>query len=146
MTQVPFKGAADAMTALLSGTIDLMFDYAVTVTPQVHGGSITALATTAKSRLRELPDVPTFTELGYPDISLRAWFGLLAPAGTPHKIVTRLEVALQKTLKDPDFKASIERQGSVVVEGVTGQAFADFIKSEKQRWRDLIKAAGVVAQ
>ncbi|WP_158215211.1 Bug family tripartite tricarboxylate transporter substrate binding protein [Candidimonas nitroreducens] len=146
MTQVPFKGAADAMTALLSGTIDLMFDYAVTVTPQVHSGSIAALATTAKSRLSRLPNVPTFTELGYPDISLRAWFGLLVPAGTPHNVVARLETALQKTLSDPEFKAPIESQGSVAVEGVTGRAFADFIKSEKQRWKDLIKAAGIVPQ
>ncbi|CAM3951047.1 ABC transporter substrate-binding protein [Bordetella tumbae] len=146
MTDVPFRGSTDGMTALLSGNIDFMFDYAVSVAPKVQSGSLAALATTANKRLHELPDVPTFAELGYPEINLRAWFGLLVPAGTPRDAVTKLETALQMTLNDPEFEKAIENQNSVVVKGLTGPAFGDFIAAERLRWRDLIKAAGVVPQ
>ncbi|MDO9435383.1 tripartite tricarboxylate transporter substrate binding protein [Hydrogenophaga sp.] len=140
---VPFKGSADAMTALLSGTIDYMFDYAVSVTPQVRSGAIVALATTSTARLKELPGVPTTAEAGLPDVRLSSWFGLLAPAGTPRDIIAKLEGSLRKTLRDPEFRRGVESQGSAVVENITGAAFGQFIKTEKERWKDLVEAAGV---
>lgn len=141
-THVPFKGSADAMTALLSGTIDFMFDYAVSVMPQVRGGAIAALATTSNARLKELPDVPTTTEAGLADVHLTSWFGLLAPAGTPQDVIARLEGALRNTLRDPEFIRGVESQGSAVVENLTGAAFGNFIKAEKERWKALVEAAG----
>lgn len=140
---IPFKGSADAMTALLSGTIDYMFDYAVSVTPQVRSGAIVPLATTANARLKDLPEVPTTAEAGLPDVQLSSWFGLLAPAGTPRDVVARLEDSLRKTVRDAEFRRGVESMGSAVVEDMTGAAFGRFITSEKQRWKELVEAAGV---
>jgi len=144
MPPVAYKGAAPMMNDLLSGQIKIGFDEVLTSMQQIRAGKLIAIATTGSTRWPALPDVPTIAELGgsLADYEVTGWFGLLAPAGTPPRIVNRLGDVLQKAFADKDFRQRIYDQGSEPV-GSSPQVFKVFIAAEYQRWGELIRAAGI---
>ena len=112
VTHIPYRGAAAAITAILAGEVDMMFDNLPSAMGQIQAGKVTALAVTTVQRSKALPDVPTLVELGMPDFDVSAWFGLAAPAGVPPAIVSRLEQALDKVSKQPEVAVAMLRQGA----------------------------------
>lgn len=144
MPPVAYKGAAPMMNDLLGGQIKIGFDEVLTSMQQIKTGKLIAIATTGAHRWPSLSDVPTIAELGGPlaDYEVTGWFGLLAPAGTPPKIVNRLSEVLQKAFADKAFQQRIYDQGSEPV-GSTPEVFKAFIASEYQRWGELIRVAGI---
>jgi tripartite-type tricarboxylate transporter receptor subunit TctC len=132
------------MNDLLSGQIKIGFDEVLTSMQQIKAGKLFPVATTGAARWPALPDVPAIAELGGPfaDFEVTGWFGLLAPAGTPPRIVNRLGDALQKAFADKAFRQRIYEQGSEPV-GNSPDAFKAFIATEYQRWGELIRVAGI---
>ena len=112
ITHVPYRGAAAAITALLSGEVDMMFDNLPSAIGQIQAGKLRALAVTTAQRSRALPDVPTLAEAGMDGFNVSAWFGVAAPAGLPAPVATRLADALQKVVQQPEVAVAMQRQGA----------------------------------
>lgn len=145
MTHVPYKGSAQSVTDLIGGQIQVIFEPLVSALPQVQAGKVRAIAVTGQRRAASLPDVPTSTEAGFPGVEVSAWYGLLAPAGTPDPIVSKLNQALNLALSDAATKTSLQTQGVDVSPGPP-QAFMDLIVGETARWRPIILKAGIRAE
>jgi tripartite-type tricarboxylate transporter receptor subunit TctC len=141
LTHVPYKGGGPAITDLVGGQTQLMFATPIEVMPQVQAGRLKVLATTAATRLAGLPDVPTVQESGYAGFEVHAWFGVLAPAGTPKPIVERLAGDLAHVVELPDVKDKLAGQ-SAQVALKPGDEFAAFIAAEKAKWDAVVKASG----
>ncbi|WP_374671836.1 tripartite tricarboxylate transporter substrate binding protein [Acidovorax temperans] len=112
ITHVPYRGSAAAITALLSGEVDMMFDNLPSAIGQIQAGKLRALAVTTAQRSTALPDVPTLAEAGMDGFNVSAWFGVAAPAGLPAPVATRLADALQKVVQQPEVAAAMQRQGA----------------------------------
>ena len=112
ITHVPYRGAAAAITALLSGEVDMMFDNLPSAIGQIQAGKLRALAVTTAQRSSALPDVPTLAEAGMEGFNVSAWFGVAAPAGLPAPVATRLADALQKVVQQPEVAVAMQRQGA----------------------------------
>ena len=112
ITHVPYRGAAAAITALLSGEVDMMFDNLPSAIGQIQAGKLRALAVTTAQRSTALPDVPTLAEAGMEGFNVSAWFGVAAPAGLPAPVATRLADALQKVVQQPEVAVAMQRQGA----------------------------------
>ncbi len=112
ITHVPYRGAAAAITALLSGEVDMMFDNLPSAIGQIQAGKLRALAVTTAQRSTALPDVPTLAEAGMEGFNVSAWFGVAAPAGLPASVATHLADALQKVVQQPEVAAAMQRQGA----------------------------------
>lgn len=140
-THVPYKGSGPAVSDLLGKRLDFMIDTGSMA--QVKGGNLTALAVASTRRIPFLPDVPTFEEAGIKDMVASAWYGIVAPAGTPPKVVETLNRAVNNALKDPQTHAQLEGMGAQVVEGSNSSAeFAAFMKSEIKRYGELVRMSG----
>src|SRR6267143_4575400 len=111
MTHVPDKGAGPALTDLLSGNIQLMFDTLGTALPPVKSGLLRPLAVSSKQRISDLPDVPTIAESGYPDYSVSVWYGISAPVKVPDDIAQKISASIDRALNDEVFRASLEKIG-----------------------------------
>src|SRR4051794_14166348 len=111
MVHVAYKGAAPALTDLLSGNIQLMFDTLGTALPPVKSGLLRPLAVSSKERISDLPDVPTIAESGYPDYVVSVWYGISAPSKLPDDIAQKLSASLDRALNDEAFRASLEKIG-----------------------------------
>ncbi|MCY0852859.1 tripartite tricarboxylate transporter substrate binding protein [Cupriavidus sp. D39] len=142
MLHVPYKGSAPAVSDLLAGQINLMFDSSVA--PYVKSGKLRALAVTSAKRSPVLPDVPTMAEAGLPGYEATAWFGILAPAGTPPSIVDKLNKNLVAILRDAEMRKWMQSQGADAI-GDTPSEFAAYIKTETAKWACVVKEAGVSA-
>jgi len=142
MLHVPFKGAAPAMTDLLAGRVQLMFDHLPSVLPSIRAGKLRALAIAGERRAQALPDVPTLAEAGVPGVSVRSWFGLLAPAGTPAGIVARLNADLNEVLADGAVRQALAGMGAEPA-GSSAQGFADIIAADTKQWAEIVRATGV---
>jgi tripartite-type tricarboxylate transporter receptor subunit TctC len=142
MTHVPYKGSAPAVTDLIGGQIQLIFDTAPSALPHVKGGKVKPLAVSGAKRLAELPNVPTFAEAGVPAFDAPAWYGLLAPAGTPAPLVKYLNNEVEQILKEPSMQQKLVQMGVVPVGG-TPESFGQFIQTESERWSSVIKKSGV---
>ena len=112
ITHVPYRGSAAAITALLAGEVDMMFDNLPSAIGQIQAGKLRALAVTTAQRSTALPDVPTLAEAGMEGFNVSAWFGVAAPAGLPAPVATRLADALQKVVQQPEVAAAMQRQGA----------------------------------
>lgn len=137
---VPYKGAGSALPDLLGGNVDFFISSVPTLQGQIASGRLRALAVTSLKRSPVLPDVPTVGET-YKGFNAVTWFGILAPAGTPPAIVTRLNAEVNKALKDPAVKKAIEAEGGEVLGG-TSQAFGARIKADIASWSSIVKASG----
>jgi tripartite-type tricarboxylate transporter receptor subunit TctC len=142
---VPYKGAANALTDLLGGHIDAMFDALPVQVPQVKSGSVIGLAVTSAKRSPALPDVPTMMESGFKDFEAYNYFGLLATPGTPKPVIAKLREAVLKAVAAPDVMAEFEKQGMSPVGG-TSEAFAKLLEEDLARWTKVMKEAGVEPQ
>ncbi|MGE6496879.1 Bug family tripartite tricarboxylate transporter substrate binding protein [Cupriavidus metallidurans] len=145
MQHVPYKGAAPAMTDLLAGQVNLMFDNLPSALAQIQAGKVKALAVTSIKRASVLPAVPTVRESGLPGYEVNSWFGLLAPAGTPPERVRQIQQAVDKALAMPDVRKRIEQLGAEPG-GEGSAAFAAEIKADTEKWSRVIKSAGIKAQ
>lgn len=145
-TIVPFKTAANLNTALQSGDIDVAFEYLQPMYGLIADGGLSALAIgNGTHRSPRLPNVATFTELGYPKVQVASWGMLLAPAKTPDAVVERLNKGMQNVLNNPEIRARLESNGSRVLGGTTAQA-RELISSEIARWRKVIQDARIELQ
>jgi tripartite-type tricarboxylate transporter receptor subunit TctC len=142
---VPYKGSAPALTDLIGGQIDMMFDVLVTALPQVKGGRLRSLAITSAERSPLVPDSPTMQEAGVKGFDAGTWFGVLAPAGTPKNVVDALSRALDATLAKPEFREALAAQGAMVAGG-TPQQFGEFFRSEMEKWGVIVRAAKIKAE
>ena len=140
---VPYKGQAPMATDLMGGQIDFAIDSMVSAIPNLTSGRLRALAITGKTRSPLLPDVPTLDESGVPGYESLAWYGLMAPAGTPRPIIEKLNREMRKILDLPDVRRQIAALGSEPVQG-TPEQFGAFIKSEHDKWGPIIKATAAV--
>ena len=141
MSHVPYKGSSPALTDLIGGQVDLMFDNLPSSLPFIKAGKLRALAVTSTSRAAALPDVPTIAESGVPGFEASSWFGLLAPAGTPRNVVTKVNGDVAKWLASPDAKEKLAAQGANVAGG-SPEDFAKHIQTETAKWAKVVKDSG----
>jgi len=141
----PYKGAANALTDLLGGHIDAMFDALPVQVPQVKSGAVVGLAVTSAKRSPALPEVPTMLESGFKDFEAYNYFGLLATRGTPKPVIAKLREAVLQAVAAPDVAAEFEKQGMNPVGG-TSEAFAKMLALDLERWTKVIKEAGIEPQ
>ena len=145
LVEVPYRGAAPAMTDLLGGTLDSLFGDGPTVIAQIRAGKIKAIAATSHSRSEIFPDVPTFLEQGFADTVADQWAGVLAAAKTPAAIVAKLNAAIAAVMREPEVRARLAATG--VVPGVNSPAeFATYLKDENERWTRIIREKGIKAE
>jgi tripartite-type tricarboxylate transporter receptor subunit TctC len=144
-THIPYKGSAGVLTDLMGGQIAATMDNMPVYLPQVKTGKIRALAVSPAKRTPAAPDLPTVAEAGVSGYASGAWFGLLAPAGTPRAIVEKVSMESARILKQPDVSRRIAEMGAEPV-GSTPDEFAAYIKSEIARWAKVIRDANVELQ
>ena len=144
MTHIPYKGGAPQTQDLVAGHVLLGFGQIQTTLPHIQAGKLMPLATTGAKRWRQLPDVPTFAELGLPELSATIWFGLLVPKGTPTEARERLLDAAEKTHRDEAVKKRLAGMG-FDVPATTGAEFMGSIRAGQKRWATLVQATGFKA-
>jgi tripartite-type tricarboxylate transporter receptor subunit TctC len=143
MTHVPYKGTGPALTDLLAGNIQLMFDSVSTVLPQVKSGSLRALGVSTVQRSPDLPDVPTIAESGYPDYRVSLWYGVVAPAKLPNDVTAKISVSLDRALNDEAFRSQLEKVGFPVLRPRSAAAIKEFIDADRARWLAVIKTQNI---
>jgi len=142
ITHIPYRGAAAAVTGLMAGEVDAMFENLPSVLGQIRGGNVRALAVTTRTRSKALPDVPTLAESGMPDFDVSAWYGLAAPAGVPADIMGRLEKALDAVSRDAEIVTAMERSGASV--GFVNTAgTAAFMSADAAKWKRVVDFAKI---
>ena len=142
IVHVPYKGGPPATAATVGGEVSMLFNTVGSVQPSVKSGRLRALGVTTTRHSGQLPEVPTMAEAGLPGFEMQSWFGLLAPAGTPRPIISRLNAETIKALNTPEMKSAIATMGANLMSGSPEQ-FADHIKSEIGRIGEIVKAAGI---
>jgi tripartite-type tricarboxylate transporter receptor subunit TctC len=142
MVHVPYKGSAPALTDLLAGQVNLMFDLVLTAQPHVRSGAARALGVTGRSRSPALPSVPTIDESGVPGYEVSAWFGIFAPARTPAAVVKRLNAEIVKIMQLPEMKERLASQGAEAMSS-TPEQFAAYVTEELAKWSRVVKASGM---
>ena len=141
VTLVPYPGAAPAVTALLGQQVDFMIDNLPSSMPHIRSGKFRALAITSATRSAQLPEVPTMTEAGVP-MQVTAWFGLLAPAGTPDAVVERIQQSARRAMQTAEVRQRFADLGGVPG-GETPAEYDAFIAQERKSWAQIVKAAGL---
>lgn len=142
LTGVPYRSGGESVSAVLSQAVDATFENNVLVGRLASSGKLRALAVMNRTRMPIVPDVPTIAEAGYPGAEANTFFGLVAPAGTPASIITRLNTLLNEGLRDPAIQASMTKAGLAVDPGSPAD-FAAFIAAQHQHWVEIGKAAGI---
>lgn len=138
---IPYKGSAPAVTDLIGGQVQFMFDNMPASWPHVQTGKLKALAVTTKERSPSAPDIPTLEESGIAPFDVNSWFGLLAPKGTPQEVIHKLNQAMNKAFDQAAVQTAYAKLGAVA-EKNTPQQFNDFIVKEVQTWAPIVKASG----
>jgi tripartite-type tricarboxylate transporter receptor subunit TctC len=144
ITAVHYKGGAPALTALISGEVQLSYENSLIITPHIKSGKVRALAVTGAKRSKLLPELPTIAET-LPGYDASGWYGLVAPAATPKDIVAKLNTEIVRILRLPDVAERLAGQGAEPV-GNTADEFGAFIRSEIDKWAKLVKAANMKAE
>jgi tripartite-type tricarboxylate transporter receptor subunit TctC len=145
LLHVPYKGSAPAVVDMLGGQVQVMFDNAPNVMPQVRAGKLRALAQSGARRSPVAPDLPTVAEAGVPGYEVTVWFGLVAPAATPREIVAKLNAEVLRILAMPDVRERFLAQG-VEPLGSTPDEFAMHIRAQMDKWAKVVKDAGIKAE
>lgn len=144
VVHVPYKGGAPALTDLIAGQVQLLFISIPSVMPQVKAGRLKALAVSSARRSLSAPDVPTVAESGYPGFEYVNWNALFAPAATPRAIISKLNTEVVKIMRDPDLAQKLVSQGAEPAPG-TPEQLAQYMRVDFDRWRKVIRAAGITA-
>ena len=142
MIHVPYKSGSAALTDLMAGNVDLMFDQMYSAVPSIKADKLRPIAITSKKRSPLLPNVPSFAELGYPKVEVLNWQGLIVPKGTPKAIIDKLNAAANEALKDPQLRELMLSQGNEIGGGSPAE-FAALIKSEAAKWSAVVKIANI---
>jgi tripartite-type tricarboxylate transporter receptor subunit TctC len=145
IVHVPYRIATQALPDLISGDLQLGFNYIPTFVPNVKQGSIRGLAVTSRQRLADLPDVPTVDESGFPGFEVTGWNGLFAPTGTPRPIIDTVNTVVNAYLKGAKGRAQLAGMG-MTAHGGSPEQLAAFLASERAKWGPIIKKAGIVLQ
>lgn len=145
MAHVPYKGSGAAHADLMGGQIEVMFDNLVALLPHFKSGKLRPLAVTSLKRQALLPDVPSLSESGVKDFEALAWFGFVAPPGTPKEIITKLNAEIVKVLAIPEIRQRLIDGGSEVIAN-TPEAADRFLQDEMGRWGVVVKAANITAE
>lgn len=145
MVHVPYKGAALALTAMLSGEVDMVTSTVPATIPHVNSGRIRALAVLAPERAATLPQVPTSAEAGMPELVVITWYGLFAPAGVKPDIIERLNAEIAKLMNAPEARSKFAQVGLDAVTSTPAE-FATFVRAETDKWARVIKAANIHVQ
>ncbi|MBS0426916.1 MAG: tripartite tricarboxylate transporter substrate binding protein [Proteobacteria bacterium] len=141
LTHIPYKGAAQGITDVISGQVQLYVSSVPTLQAHIKSGKMHPLAITSLQRAPDLPQVPTVAESGYKGFDAITWFGILGPAGMPKDIVAKLNADINKALQDPVLKQKLSGQGADVV-GSSAEDFAKLIRDDIPRWGKLVKDSG----
>ena len=145
MTHVPYKGAAAAMTGVIAGEVDVLFDSMPTTLPHARSGRIRPLAVTTLQRSALLPQLPTLDESGVKGYELASWFGIFAPAGTPRAVVERLNAAINTATQRAEMRERLLGQGAEPLSG-TPEDLAAYLRRELDKYGKIIREAGVRAE
>ncbi|AJG19269.1 tripartite tricarboxylate transporter substrate binding protein [Cupriavidus basilensis] len=145
MLHIPYRGSAPAVTDLLGGQVQSMFDNTPSALPHVKAGRLRAIAITSAQRSPLLPEVPTVAESGFPGFDVQSWFSLAAPAGTPRPVIERLNSALNKVLAAPDVRQRLQDLAATPEPGSPEQ-LRRLIAAETKRWHDVVKQSGAKAE
>ena len=142
LLNVPYKGTAPALNDFVGGQVQVDFENLPTILPHIKSGRVRALAAASKARMAQLPELPTFAELGFPEVEISAWHGLLAPAGTPRDVIALLNRTIVAALR---LSATVERLRDMGVEVVAGtpEEMDAFLRVETVRWGKLIRDANI---
>ncbi|MBK7119585.1 MAG: tripartite tricarboxylate transporter substrate binding protein [Comamonadaceae bacterium] len=144
MVHIPYKGTVPAVTDLIGGQIQVLFTGAPAVIGHVKSGQLRALAVSSPKRLDALPDLPTVAESGYKDFEADQWYGVVAPAGTPREVISKLNTQINTALNAPELKARLSSEGAVAMPG-TPEAFGQLMAREITRWKPVITSGRVKA-
>ena len=142
LLHVPYKGAGAAMNDALAGQVDAITDNLPSALPQIKAGRLRALAVLAEKRSPARPDVPTYGELGFPQMGGGGWFGIVAPAGTPPSIIAKLNKAIHQGMKNPEFIKKLEESGAIAIPGTPAE-FAKQIQQAIDRYQRIAKVANI---
>jgi tripartite-type tricarboxylate transporter receptor subunit TctC len=144
MTHIPYKGAAPALTDLISGQIQVVFTSLPSVAQHIKNGTLKGLAVTGKQRSAAFKDIPTFAELGYPAFNVSPWFAIFATGGTPPAVVQKMNADINEILKEKDVAEKFAGQGAEV-HMTSPQELAGMLKADIQRWAVVVKQSGATA-
>jgi len=139
MTHVPYKGAGAALTDLLSGQIQVMFESIGISLPPVQAGLVRALGVSSTERIAELPDLPTIAEAGHPGYRVSVWYGIAAPAGMPAEAAQKISASMNRALDDEAFRASLTRAGFPPLRASSEASLKQFVDADRARWLDVVK-------
>ena len=142
MIHVPYKSGSAALTDLMAGNVDMMFDQMYSAVPSIRADKLRPIAITSKKRSPLFPNVPSFAEVGYPKVEVLNWQGFIAPAKTPKPIIDKLNAAANEALKDPQLRELMLSQGNEIGGGSPAD-FAALIKSEAAKWSAVVKAGNI---
>jgi tripartite-type tricarboxylate transporter receptor subunit TctC len=141
IASIPYRGGAQAVTDLMGGRIDMNFGATVTLAPLAREGKLKALAVTGPERSRDLPDVPTMTESGLPNVTTVTYYGLMGPPGMPADIVNRINSEVNEILKSPELIASMQKLGFGSKAG-SPQDFTALLVEQSRKWAPIVKTVG----
>jgi tripartite-type tricarboxylate transporter receptor subunit TctC len=144
IVHIPFKGGAPALTALMSGEVEMSFENSLIVVPHIKAGKLHALAVTGLQRSRLMPELPTIAEGGLSGYNASGWYGFVVPAAVPKDIVARLAGDITRVLRMPDVIERLSSQGAEPVGG-TPEQFGSYIRTEIDKWTRLVKSANMKA-
>jgi tripartite-type tricarboxylate transporter receptor subunit TctC len=142
ITHIPYRGAAQAVTGLIAGEVDMMFENLPSVIGQIQGGAVKALAVTTRARSKTIANVPTLAESGLTDFDVSAWYGLAAPTGTPADVVARLGQALEKVAREADIVRNMETRGADVG-FLNAQLMGSFMATDAAKWKRVASYAKI---
>lgn len=145
MTHVPYKGAGPALTDLMGGQIDLLFDAMITAYPYIKSGKLKAIGISNPKRWEGAPDIPTIGESGLAGFEVSGWYGIFAPAGTPASITQRLNAEASEIIKDPEFAAKLQTLGLTPMNG-DFEGFRKVVSTDFLTWQKVIKSGNITAQ
>jgi tripartite-type tricarboxylate transporter receptor subunit TctC len=143
MTHIAYKGAAPALTDVMSGNIQLMFESVSLALPQVRSGMLRPLGVSSAQRVSDLPDVPTIAESGYPEYFVNVWSGVAVPADLPDDVIRILTDSLDRVMNDSAFRASLQKVGYTALRPRSAAAIAEFVDADRIRWSAVTKSLNI---
>ena len=145
LNHIPYKGSGQAVVDLIGGQVNMNFDTMPPVLEHIKSGKLRALAISTPQRLSQLPDVPTFSEVGITGFEVTNWYSVMGPKGLPADVIAKIDDAVKKAMNDPAIRASLVAQGVQFGGAATPAQFSDFIKAELAKYQKLVKDLNVKA-